>query len=187
MVGGRVINQVEVHACAKGWCLHLFERDFLHVHVDFGRGSVRDELLDDVVLAVRVEDAVGQLAVKEVEGLRKVILNRVAVAAVIQGAKLGEKVLRFGVLGFVLEVVIVDGFGAAEVVNGDNQRAKVLEGANSPEIDEGQSHTNNGQQSESNLEIGIRHHGITTRFEIEAFGIVETCVLVHPKTLSDRK
>src|SRR5579863_3742681 len=151
MVGGRVINHVKVHARAKRWCLHLFECDFLHVHIDFGRGRVRDELLDDVVLPVGVEDAVGQLAVKEVQGLRKVILNRVAVAAVIQGAKLGEKVLRFGVLGFVLEVVVVDGFGATQVVNADHQRAKVLEGANGPEIDEGQSYTDNGQQRESNL------------------------------------
>src|ERR1700739_775310 len=143
MVGGRVINHVEVHACAKGWRLHLFERNFLHVHIDFGSGSVRDEFLDDVVLAVGVEDAVGKLPVKEVQGLRKVILNRVAVAAVIQGAKLGEKVLRFGVLGFVLEVVVIDGFGATQVVNADHQRTKVLERANGPEIDEGQSDTNN--------------------------------------------
>jgi len=56
MVGGRVVDHVEVHARAKGWCLHLFACDFLHVHIDFGRGSVRDELLDDVILPVDAHD-----------------------------------------------------------------------------------------------------------------------------------
>jgi hypothetical protein len=30
MVGGRVIDHVEVHARAEGRSLHLFERDFLY-------------------------------------------------------------------------------------------------------------------------------------------------------------
>ena len=88
MVGGRVIDHVEVHARAEGRRLHLFERDFLHVHIDLGRCGVGDEFLDDVVLAVGVENAVGELAVEEVEGLREIVLNRVAVAAVVEGAKL---------------------------------------------------------------------------------------------------
>src|SRR5208337_3175204 len=105
---------------------------------------IGDEFLDDVVLAVGIENAVSELAVEEVEGLRKVILNRVAIAAVIEGAKLREKILRLGILGLVFEVVVVDGFGAAQVVDTDHQWAEVLEGTNGPEVDEGQSHANNG-------------------------------------------
>ena len=45
-------------------------------------------------------------------------------------------------------------------------------------------HANDGQQRKSNLEIGIRHHGITVLFEIEPLGIVKTRVIVHPNTLS---
>src|SRR5271156_1440111 len=94
MVGGRVIDHVEVHARAEGGRLHLFERDFLYVHIDLGRCGIRNEFLDDVVLAVGVENAVRKLAVEEVQGLRKIILDRVTVAAVVEGAKLREKILR---------------------------------------------------------------------------------------------
>src|SRR5208283_212906 len=138
MVGGRVIDHVEVHARAEGWGLHLFERDFFHVHIDLRRGGIRDEFLDDVVLAVGVENAVSKFAVKEVKGLREVILDRVAVAAVVEGAKLGKKILRFGILGLVFKVVVVDGFGATQVVDTDHQWAEVLEGTNGPEVDEGE-------------------------------------------------
>ena len=184
VVGGRVIDHVEVHTRTEGWRLHLFERNFFYVDIDFGRGGIGDEFLDDVVLAVGVEDAVGELAVEEVEGLREIVLNGVAVAAVIEVAKLREEILRFGVLGLVFEVVVVDGLGAAQIVDADHQRTEVLEGANGAKVDERQRDTNDGQQRERNLEIGIRHHGITVLFEIEALGIVETLVVVHSKTLS---
>src|ERR1700680_2263798 len=88
MVGGRVIDHVEIHARTEGRCLHLFERTLFDIDIDLGRGGIRDEFLDDVVLAVGVENAVRKLAVEEVEGLREFILNRVAVAAVIESTKL---------------------------------------------------------------------------------------------------
>ena len=42
---------------------------------------------------------------------------------------------------------------------------------------------NEGQQGERNLEIGIRHHGITVLFEVEPLGIVECGIPVHHITL----
>ena len=54
MVRGRVIDHVEVHAGAERRSLHLFERDFLHIHIDFGCCGIGDEFLDDVVFAVGV-------------------------------------------------------------------------------------------------------------------------------------
>src|SRR6266478_2687305 len=184
MVGRRIVDQVEVHARAEGRGLHLLKGNFFYIDIDLGRGSVRDEFLDDVVLAVGVENAVGKLAVEEVQRLREVILNGVAVAAVIEVAKLREKILCFGILGLVFEVVVIDGFGAAQIVNADHEWAKVLKGANRPEVDESQHNTNNGQECESNLEIGIRHHRITVLFEVETLGIVKTGIVVHSKTLS---
>src|SRR5271155_1054117 len=183
MVGGRVIDHVEVHARAEGGRLHLFERDFLYVHIDLGRCGIRDEFLDDVVLAVGIENAVRKLAVEEVQGLRKIILNRVSVAAVVEGAKLREKILRFGVLRFVFKVVVVDGLGSTQIVDADDERAEILEGANGPEVDERERHANDGQQSEGNLEIGIRYHGITVLFEIEPLGILKCGISVHHITL----
>src|SRR5579859_161737 len=61
MVGGRVIDHVEVHACLVRRGLHVFERDFLHVNINFRDRCVREELLDDIVFLVGVEDAVRQL------------------------------------------------------------------------------------------------------------------------------
>src|ERR1700722_16212798 len=76
MVGWRVIDHVEVPSRTKGRRLHLFQRDFLYIHVDFRRGRIGDELLDDVVFAIGVEDAVRELAVEEVKRLREIVLNR---------------------------------------------------------------------------------------------------------------
>ena len=68
--------------------------------------------------------------------LREVVLDGVAVAAVVELRELREKVFGFRILRFVFEVVVVDGFGAAEVVDADDQRAEVLEGTNGAQIDE---------------------------------------------------
>src|SRR5208282_3265505 len=51
VVGGRVIDHVEVHARAEGWGLHLFKRNLFDIDIDLGRGGIGDEFLDDVVLA----------------------------------------------------------------------------------------------------------------------------------------
>lgn len=72
----------KIAACLEGWRLHVFEGNFLHVDVDLWSGGVDEEFLDDVVLAIRVEDAVSELAVQEIEGFREVVLDRVAVTAV---------------------------------------------------------------------------------------------------------
>src|SRR5260370_27782227 len=99
MVGRRIVDQVEVHARAEGRGLHLLKGNFFYIDIDLGRGSVRDEFLDGVVLAVGVENAVGKLAVEEVQRLREVILNGVAVAAGRKGRKHGGEKIFFRVLG----------------------------------------------------------------------------------------
>jgi hypothetical protein len=51
------------------------------------------------------------------------------------------------------------------------------------QVDEREGHTNDGQQGESDLEIGICHHGITVLFEVEPLGIMECGISVHHITL----
>src|SRR6266852_3623487 len=184
MVGGRVVDHVEIDASAVRRVLHLFERDFLHVDVDLGGGSVGKEFTDDVVLAVGVENAVGELAVEEEERLREIVLNRVAVSAVIERAKLREKIFRFGILRFVFKVVVVDGLGAAQIVDADDERTEVLERANRPQINQRQRYANHGEQREGNLEIGVRHHGISTRFEVKALRVMECVMAIHQSSLA---
>ena len=121
---------------------------------------------------------------RKYEGLREIVLNRVAVAAVVERAKLRQKILRLGVLGLVFKVVVVDGFGAAQIVDADHERAKVLERADGSQVDEREGHTNEGKKGERNLEIGVGHHGITVLFEVEPLGVVESGIVVHHITLS---
>ena len=77
------MNHVEIDSSLERWSLHVFEGDFFYFHVDLCSRRVHEEFLDDVVLAVGVEDAVGQLSIKEIESLREIVLNRVAVASII--------------------------------------------------------------------------------------------------------
>src|SRR6266576_4881845 len=129
VVRGRVINQVEIDPSFERRSLHVFQGDFLHFYVDFWGRRVHEEFLYDVVLAVGVEDAVGQLSVKKIESFREIILNCVAVAAIVERTELTQKVLRLGVLRFVLKIVVVNGFRSAEIVNADHQRTEVLKGS----------------------------------------------------------
>ena len=74
--------------------------------------------------------------------------------------------------------------GAAQFVDANDQRAKVLEGANRSQIHEGKTHGHQGNKDERNLQIGVRHHGITVLFQIESLGVVKARVVAHAKTLS---
>src|SRR5215475_8184575 len=84
MIGRRVVNEVEVDARAVRRILQLFQRDFLYVDIDLRSRGVSEEFADDVVFAIGVENAVGELTFQKVERLRKVILYRVAVLAVVE-------------------------------------------------------------------------------------------------------
>src|SRR5713226_5532190 len=181
VVRGRVIDHVKIHACLIRWCLHVFQSDLLHVDVDLRCRRIRDELADDVVLAVGVQNAIGELAVEEVESFRKIVLDRVAIPLVVEGTELSEEILRFGVLGFVFEVVVVNRLGPPKVINSNHQRPEVLERADRPQINQRQRDANNREQREGNLQIGVRHHRVTVLFEIEPFGIVEAGIVLHAK------
>src|SRR6267378_1897622 len=49
VVGGRVVDQVEIDAGPVGGILHFFQSDFLDVDIDLRRGGVGEEFPDDVL------------------------------------------------------------------------------------------------------------------------------------------
>jgi len=178
-VGGRVVHHIEINMSLERWGLHVFECYFLHVDVDLGSRCIGDELFNDLVFLVGVEDAVRQLSVEEVQGLREVVLDCVAVATVIERAKLREEILGLGILGLVFKIMVVDRLRATEVIDPNYERAEVLEGADRAEVNEGQTDGDKRDQNQRNLEIRVRHHGIAVLFEIQPLGIMEARIVAH--------
>ena len=74
--------------------------------------------------------------------------------------------------------MIVDRFGAPEIVNANHQRTKILKGAEGPQIDERQAYGHEGKEHQGDLEIGVRHHGVTVLFEVEPFGVLKAPFVV---------
>jgi hypothetical protein len=181
VIGGGVLDQIEVDARAKGRRLQLLERNLFNIHVDLRGGRVGKEFPDDIVLAIRIENPVGQLAVEKLQGLREIVLDGVAVAAVVELGELREKVFGFRVLGLVFEVVVVDGLGAAQVVDADDEGAEVLKRANGAQIDERESDADEGEERQGDLEIRVRHHGVSVGFEVEALGIMKAPLVAQER------
>src|SRR6267142_2874466 len=185
VIGRRVVDHVEVHTRAVRRCLQFFERDLLYIDVDFGSGSIGEEFLDDVVLPVGVENTARELAVEKVERLREVVLNGVAIPAVVELGELRKEVFGFCVLRFVFEVVVVDGFRAPEIVDADDQWPEILEGANGPQVDERQRHGDERDENECDLQVGIGHHRITVGFQVQTLGVVKGTIAVHQSSLAN--
>src|SRR5260370_41961272 len=92
-------------------------------------------------------------------------LNRVAGASIVEGEKMTQKVLRLRVLRFVLKVVVVDGFGAAERVNADHKRPEVLKGSDHLQIKNQEAHSDERDEIQSNFQVCVCDHGITVLVE----------------------
>jgi len=72
MVSGGVVDHVEVHACAIGRGLQLFERRlFLHQY-RFPRRGVREEFPDNIRLAVLVQNPFASLPSRKLKRLREI-------------------------------------------------------------------------------------------------------------------
>src|SRR5260221_13811423 len=184
VIGGRVVDHVEVHARTVGRRLQFFERDLLYIDVDFRSRGIGEKFLDDIVLPVSVEDAVGQVAVEKVQRLREIVLDGVSVPAIVELAELREEIFGFGVLRFVFEVMVVDRFRAPEVVNADDQRAEILKGADGAEVDKRQRDGDQRNENERNLQIGIGHHRVTVGFEVQTLGVLKGSISVHQSSLA---
>ncbi len=85
-----------------------------------------------------------------VQGLREVVLDCVAVAPVVERAKLGPEMFASGL---VFKIVVVDGLRAAQVIDADDEQAEVLKGADRTEINEGQTDSDKRDQNQRNLEV----------------------------------
>ena len=75
-------------------------------------------------------------------------------------------------------------FGSSEVVYSDHEWPEILKRANRLEVKGQQAHSDEGDKRESNLQIGIGHHGVAILFEIESFGIMEARVVIHERSPS---
>src|SRR5260370_41675841 len=106
-------------------------------------------------------------------------LNRVAGASIVEGEKMTQKVLRLGVLRFVLKVVVVDGFGAAEIVNADHKRPEVLKGSDRLQIKNQETHSDERDEIQSNFQVCVCDHRITVLFEQESLCILKGTVIAH--------
>src|SRR5260370_22704806 len=100
-------------------------------------------------------------------------MNGVSIASIVECAKLAQKVLRLRVLWFVFEIVVVDGFGAAEIVDANHKRTEVLKGFDRLPIKDQEAHSDEGDKRQSDFEICVRHHGVPVLFEIEPLGILK--------------
>src|SRR5258705_13209814 len=134
----------------------IFECDLLYFYVDLRSRCVREEFLDDVVLAVGVKNSICELAVEEIESLGEVVLNRVGIAAVVERAKLAQEIFRLGVLRFVFEVVVINRLGPPKVINSNHQRPEVLERADRSQINQTQRDAKNGEPGEGHLQLSDR-------------------------------
>src|ERR1035438_6992605 len=179
VIGGRIVDEIEIDARAIGRRLQVFERDFLDVHIDLRGGAVGKEFANNVVLAVGVEDSVGELAVEKIKRLREIVLDGEAIAPVVEIGELRKEILGLGVLRLVFEIVVVNGLGPAQVVDADDQRAEILEGANGPQIDQCKHDGDERKQHKGTFEVGIGHHRVTAGFKVEALGVVKARIAVN--------
>src|SRR5260370_3549261 len=106
-------------------------------------------------------------------------LNRVAGASIVEGEKMTQKVLRLGILRFVLKVVVVNSFGAAEIVNADHKRPEVLKGSDRLQIKNQEAHSDERDESQRNFQVCVCDHGITVLFEVEPLCILKGTVIAH--------
>src|ERR1700730_17622457 len=98
VVGGRVVDQVEIDAGPAGGILHFFQSDFLDVDIDLRRGGGGEESPDDVLFVIGIENALVNFKNKKVQGLEATGLDRLAVTSIVELGELRNKILGFGVL-----------------------------------------------------------------------------------------
>src|SRR5690242_12304489 len=139
MIGGSVFDSVEIHGSPVGRLLHGFQSYFSYLDINFGRGRVGEELVDRLFFLMSFDCVVRQLAIEKIESVGEVVMNRVAVAAVIQAAKFGEEVFGFSVPGKIFKAPVVDRLGASQLINANHERAEILESANRFQIENDQA------------------------------------------------
>ncbi|HEX5483337.1 MAG TPA: hypothetical protein VFZ08_12000 [Terriglobia bacterium] len=115
MIDGRILDHVEIDARPVRRLDHRFDSHLLHVDINFGGGRIVEKGFDNFVLLVGGDDVVGEFTAKKVERFREVVVDGVAVAAVIELAELRQKIFRFFGLGLIGEEIVADCLGAARL------------------------------------------------------------------------
>src|SRR5215472_10124876 len=90
-------------------------------------GGTGEKIVNGLVFGPGGEDVVRKLRVHEQQGAAEVVADGQLVAAVIQAAKLGQKIFDFLFLGLVIEIIVFDDLGASDSVNADVARMKAVD------------------------------------------------------------
>ncbi len=164
-------NLVELDPSLERRLPQVLDSDGLDLDIDIGLAGVEQEGLDYFFLFVFLQDRVLQITIQEVECLGEVLVHRVVIAAVVDPRPLGEEVAVLGLLGLVGKVLVVNGFGATDIVDADDER---LDAAQSSlrSIEERQGAEGDGSKNKDRqLEVGVGDDRITVLLQVFVSGL----------------
>src|SRR5581483_49109 len=183
MVRRGIFSPIEVDRSPVRWVLHGFECDLLNVNINLRRGRIGQKRIDGVILPVLFHDVIGKLAVEKIERLREVVMDRVAVPAVVKAAEFGKKILRFAISGMVFQALVVDCLRPSELVNADHQGTEVAEGVDSFQVERHQPKCSQTEQCDGNSQVIAGDDRVAVLLQVVLPGFVEFPV-THGKKYS---
>ncbi len=122
MVGGVREHLFELNPSRIWGLTQVIENNVLDFDVDKREASIPDVILDEVVLPLLVDDRALNVAIQKIERVHLIPLDRESVAAEVEFGPTRQVIFVLGFLRTVLKIPIVDGFGAAHVVDANDHR-----------------------------------------------------------------
>src|SRR6266567_2199353 len=110
---------------------------------------------------------VGQFAVKKIQGVGEIVMNRVAVPAVMEAAKFGQEILGFPVSRKIFQALVIDRLSASELVDPNDQRAEILESPNRPQVQNDQTQGGQTEQGHGDLEVVVGEDRVAVLLQVE--------------------
>jgi len=105
----------------------IVKNNILDLDIDVRERTLLDVGLDDIVLALLIDDEVLHIAVQEIECVGLIALDGEAIATEIELSPAREVILVLNLLRAVLEVAIVDRLGASDIVDAHDHGVHVGE------------------------------------------------------------
>src|SRR5215470_13191656 len=170
MVGGGVFHSVEIYRRPIRRFSHCFESYFLDLDINFRRGRIGEELVDSIFSLVLFHRVVGQLAIEKIQSIGEVVVNGVAIAAVIEAAKFGQEILGLAVSREIFEALVIDRLGASKLINTNDQRAEILESPDGFQVQNDQTRDGKTQQGHGDFKIVAGDNRVAVLLEVELFG-----------------
>ena len=157
---------LELNARRIGRLAKIVEDDVFHFHIDEWERAVLGVIGDGIVVALLVDHCALNIAIEEIQRARLVALDREAIAAEIEFRPAREIVFVLGLLRAVLEVAIIDRFGAAYVIDTDDERMHVGKRHLAAEHKGSEGQTDHGKHQNCDLQIRVHHQRIAVLFQI---------------------